>query len=259
MNETFTLITGTLFMVIMTFVVVVFAYLIQKKLIRKERAYREIELLLQKQELKSAYSLIDVQEQERKRIASEVHDNIGSLLATLKIYSDLVIEREQDSEIKHLNRKINGIIETVIEEIRKIAHSLDSDALRNFGLPAALKQLCEAISNSGKLEVKSFIDLHYPMEGEISLHLYRIIQELFTNTLKHAQAMKIRFEITQVNGDISIIHQDDGHGFDPQAPAGMGLTNIRSRIQRFNGEMKVQSSTSGTTFIIEIPLNNEHN
>jgi len=258
MNETLTLVTGTLFMVLMTFVVVVFAYLIQKKLILKERAYREIESLLQKQELKSAYALIEGQEQERKRIASEVHDNIGSLLATLKIYSDLVVDREQDSEMSHLNGKINDIIETVTIEIRKIAHSLDSGVLKDFGLKAALEQLCETIQNSGKIKLNCIVDLQTHAGAEASLHIYRIIQELFTNTLKHAKATLIRFEITQLTGEVSIIYEDNGIGFDITKQEGttMGLRNVRSRVERLTGEINIQSSSVGSTFIIEIPIQN---
>ncbi|MDZ7650379.1 MAG: ATP-binding protein [Cytophagales bacterium] len=86
--------------------------------------------------------------------------------------------------------------------------------------------------------------------------MYRIVQELFTNTLKHSEATLMRFEITQVNGDISLIHEDNGVGFNVEAqPSGsMGLQNIRSRIKRLNGELKIQSSSLGSTFIIEIPM-----
>ncbi|MDZ7650378.1 MAG: histidine kinase [Cytophagales bacterium] len=119
MSETFTLVAGTLVIVIITFVVLAFAYLIQRKLIQKERDYREIEQLLQSQELKSIYSLMDGQEQERKRIASDIHDSVGSMLATLKIYSDLVLDKEQNEELLRLNNKINEIAENLTNEIRK--------------------------------------------------------------------------------------------------------------------------------------------
>ncbi len=256
MSETFTLVAGTLVIVIITFVVLAFAYFIQRKLIQKERDYREIEQLLQSQELKSIYSLMDGQEQERKRIASDIHDSVGSMLATLKIYSDLVLDKEQNEEVLRLNNKINEIAENLTNEIRKIAHNLDSNVLRDFGLKAAISQLCEAINNSGKIQLNPIIDLQYTIDGESSLQIYRIVQELFTNTLKHSEATLMRFEITQVNGDISLIHEDNGVGFNVEAqPSGsMGLQNIRSRIKRLNGELKIQSSSLGSTFIIEIPM-----
>jgi len=82
------------------------------------------------------------------------------------------------------------------------------------------------------------------------------VQELFTNTLKHAQATQIRFEITQLNDEITIIFEDNGVGFDVEAAAhkSMGLQNIRSRVSRLQGDLKIQSSPNGSTFIIEIPI-----
>lgn len=239
----------------MTCVIILFAYFIQQKLIRKERAYRDIEKLLQKQELLSAYALIEGQDQERKRIAAEVHDNVGSLLATLKIYHDLVINQELDPETQRLSGKIDQIITQVTTEIRKISHSLDSGTLQQFGLKAAIEQLCEAIRNSGKITIDLVIDLHGVIDAEHALHIYRITQELFTNTLKHARATKIRYEITFVDGEISIIHEDNGVGFNhTQIREGMGLQNIRSRVSKLNGDLKIHSSHTGSTFIIEIPL-----
>src|SRR5947207_9771663 len=111
LNDLVTLVLGTASMLIMLVAIILFAFLFQKKLIKKERAYREIEKLLQKQELDSAYVLIQGQDEERKRIASDVHDNLGNLLATLKIYSDLVLKKPSEKETDKLNNEINSIIE----------------------------------------------------------------------------------------------------------------------------------------------------
>jgi len=260
-NDLVTLVLGTASMLIMLVAIILFAFLFQKKLIKKERAYRDIEKLLEKQELQSAYVLIQGQDEERKRIASDVHDNLGSLLATLKIYSDLVLKKPAEEEIDRLNSEINDLVQILTTEVRKIAHSLDSSTLKNFGLTAAIEQLCEAITNSGKIKVTSIIDVQQsPADGETLLNLYRIAQELFTNTLKHAQATQIRFEITQVNGEITIIHEDNGVGFDvgTASTKSMGLQNIRSRVTRLHGELKIHSSSKGSTFIIDIPIVHEN-
>src|SRR5437879_6222982 len=140
-NDILTLVLGTLAMLLMAVAIIAMAFLFQRKLIRKERAYRDIEKLLQKQELQSAYALIQGQDEERKRIASDVHDNLGSLLATMKIYSDLVIKKPAEEEIERLNKEISGLIEILATEVRKIAHSLDSSTLKSFGLTAAVEQL----------------------------------------------------------------------------------------------------------------------
>lgn len=256
-NDLMTLVLGTASMLIMLMAIILFVFLFQKKLMKKERAYREIEKLLQKQELLSAYALIQGQEKERKRVAADVHDNLSNLLATLKIYSDLVLMGPSAHEMNSLNYRINNLVERLSVEVRRIAHSLDSSTLRNFGLSAAVEQLCEAVTNSGKIKVTSIVDVKPSADdGETLLNMYRIVQELFTNTLKHAQATAIRFEITQVHDEITIIFEDNGIGFDVQAASkkSMGLHNIRSRVESLHGELRIESSSAGSTFIIEIPL-----
>ncbi|WPR73301.1 sensor histidine kinase [Algoriphagus sp. NG3] len=254
-NDLITLVLGTSSMLLMLAAIIFFAFLFQRKLNKKQQAYREIEKLLGKQELKTAYSLIEGQDQERKRIAGEIHDNIGNLMATLKIFSDLVLQKAQDPEVKRLNMKINDITETVTAEIRKIAHSLDTGVIQNFGFNPAIDQLREAIQSSGKIEFFTQIDIDNKLSKNISLHLYRIIQELITNTLKHGQATKIRLEITQLENEISAIYEDDGVGFDANATSkhGIGLPNIQSRVNHMQGELTIHSGERGSTFIIEIP------
>jgi two-component system, NarL family, sensor kinase len=258
MNDVLILVLGTSALLVMITFVISFAFLFQRRLIRKQKEFSEIEAMLKKQELASTYALIRGQDDERKRIASDIHDNIGSMLATLKIYSDLIVKRPQDDESFHLNQKINWLIEGLILDIRKISHSLDTGTLTDFGLRKAIEQLCETIHNSRKVDLKCILDLESPIGADASLHLYRVIQELFTNTLKHARATRIRIEITEVTGEISIIYEDNGIGFDPatQSNTSMGLRNIRSRILKLGGELSIQSSPLGSTFIIEIPFKN---
>jgi two-component system NarL family sensor kinase len=209
---------------------------------------------MQKQELTSVYALIEGQEHERKRIAGELHDNIGSLLATLKIYSDLALEKTEISEMQRLNGKINIISENLSQEVRKLSHELDLRTLSGFGFKVAVVQLCEAITGSGKLEVVSVIDMQRSINENISLNLYRIIQELFTNTLKHSMATKARIEIALIENDITLIYEDNGKGFDVDniSPDSMGIKNINSRVNLINGKLTFDSSSRGTPFIIEL-------
>ncbi|WP_448634631.1 sensor histidine kinase [Pedobacter panaciterrae] len=254
MSNLIYLLLGTSSMVLMMVAIIWFVFAFQRKLAAKAKAYKEIEELMQKQELKSAYVLIEAQEQERKRIAAELHDNVGSLLATLKIYSDLSVTHADPDYIKELNGKMNVIAEDLGLEIRKLSHKLDLRALSGFGLKAALLQLAEAINESGKLKVLAVIDIASPLPEEISLQLYRIIQELFTNTLKHAMASEARIEITVIDRDVTLIYEDNGKGFDinDQASMGMGISNIKSRVGHINGKLTFDSLSNGITYIIEI-------
>ncbi len=257
MTELTYLVLGSLSMILMMLAIIFFVFIFQRKLTARKKAYAEIEKLMQKQELQSAYILIAGQEQERKRIAGELHDNIGGLLATLKIYSDLTLQQTEIDEIQRLNGKINSISENLSLEVRKLSHELDLRTLSGFGLRVAIKQLCEAITGSGKLEIVHLIDIQCPVHEDISLNLYRIIQELVTNTLKHAFATKARIEISLIDDDITLIYEDNGKGFDITTEvAGMGLKNIYSRVNAINGKLTMDANARGTTCIIEV-INHE--
>jgi len=259
MSNAIYLALGTSAMILMMMTIIVFVYLFQRKLAAKAKAYLEIEKLMQQQELQSAYALIQGQEHERQRIAAELHDNIGGLLATLKIYSDLSLEKSQMDEVQRLNQKMNTISENLSQEVRKLSHQLDTKALSGFGLKLAIEHLSEAINDSGKLSVNAVIDVQRPINETISLNLYRIVQELFTNTLKHAMATQSRIEISLIDHEVTLIYEDNGKGFDSEKPGltGMGQKNIQSRVNLLGGKLTVDSSARGTTYIIEITSRDE--
>lgn len=235
---------------------ILFIFLYQKKVTRKQRAYAEIEKMLHKQELMSAYTLIEAREAERKRIAEDVHDNLGSLLATLCMYSDLLNRKEVDEQHDYLAKKVATLAEQTYSETRRISHNLDS-GIRSFGLKPAIENLMNAVRDSRKLDAVCVLDLTEDMSGELSQNIYRIIQELVNNTLKHAQATLIRIEITQIDGEyVSIIFEDNGRGFrKDQVASGIGLRNIDARVSRFKGSINISSVPGrGTTCIVEMPL-----
>ena len=254
MSNAMYLIIGTSAMIFMMFAIVLFVYVFQRKLATKAAAYLEIEKLMQKQELQSAYALIEGQESERKRIAAELHDNIGGLMATLKIYSDLSLEKSDLSDVRRLNLKMNEITDSLSEEVRKLSHELDLRTLSGFGFKAAVQHLCEAITASGRLQVTLILEMANPVNETISLNLYRIVQELFTNTLKHADATEVRLEVTLIGIEITLIYEDNGKGFDLTSTHtnGMGLDNINSRVSILNARLTLDSSNRGTTYIIEL-------
>ncbi len=257
LSDLVTLIAGTAAMLMMTLALVTFAFVFQRKLIKKQQAYQQIEKTLQKQELKSAYLLIEGREVERKRIAEDLHDNLGSILATLRLYSDLLVEKNTDPETKRLAERISLLTEQTATEARRISHNLSAGAIEQAGLKPPVEQLCEAIRQSHRLQIDTSIDVTTRLSGEITLNVYRIIQELFTNTLKHARATHVRLEISEIKGDyLSLIFEDNGIGFDASQPAtGIGLQTIRARLDRIQGSLTIDASKNkGTTAIIEVNL-----
>ncbi len=252
------LIIGTMGMLLLTTAIAVFVYLYQRKLIKRKIAYKEIEDLLRKQELQSAYSLLKGQENERKRIARELHDNLGSILVTLNLFSDTLQSTNDPNKKQEMARKISDMALKANEATRTISHHLLTGSLIHFGLTTALNELVSAIQGINSTRVHSSIDITSELATEVTLNIYRIIQELINNTLKHAHAKKINLEVTEVNKEyLSIIYSDDGIGMDskPKATEGIGLTNIRTRIDKLNGTLDLETTKQkGTTFIIEIPI-----
>ena len=252
------LVWGTAMMLFLTTVIVMFIYLFQRKLIKRKLAYQKIENLLNQQELKSAYSLLEGRDIERQQIAEEMHDNLGSILVTLSMYTDALQKQVAMDEKEKLTQKIGEIAHHAMAEVRKISHRLDSGSLQHFGLKAAMEDLVTAVNESASVSIFSTIDFQSSLPYETSINLYRILQELLNNTLKHAHASLVTLEIAEVNSTyISFIYEDNGVGFSMDAlnQKGMGLRNIRARVEKLNGEISFEKKpTNGFSVVIEIPI-----
>lgn len=246
------LIFGTFGMLLMAFSIVLFIYLYQRKLIKKNLENQQIQDLLREQEIKATYALLEGQDKERKRIAAELHDNLGSILVTLNMYAD-TLQTKKSEDIPDLAKKISEVAQLANEETRKISHNLDSGLLLHFGLEAAIMQLTEAVSSAKKIQFQTSIQIE-KISSDIGLEIYRVIQELVNNTLKHSNCTKVHLELSQVNHSLSLIYEDNGIGFKKsKIVAGMGLKNIENRAKKLDGELTIDSSPGkGSTFIIEI-------
>ena len=198
--------------------------------------------------------MLDGQDKERKRIAAELHDNLGSILVTLSMYAD-TLSNEANEQVKDITDRIGEASKQANEEVRKISHSLDSGLLNYFGLKTAISQLLEAVKLSKNIDIHQEIQLKDHFTNETGLNVYRMVQELVTNSLKHSECSEIRLEINQLNGDINLIFEDNGKGFEvDMARKGMGLSNIEKRVEKLNGQLTIDSKVGrGVTFIIDVP------
>ncbi|WKV11620.1 histidine kinase [Marivirga harenae] len=240
--------------------IILFVFFYQRKLLKRKIAYQKVEDLLNEQELKNAYSLLEGQEKERQRISKELHDNLGSLLVTANLSIDALPKEQLDTNTREKIGKIDSLIQKAANETRKISHSLDSGLLKHFGLKASLIDLAATLDELTHLKTHFDIQLKGTFSNEINTELYRIIQELINNTLKHAQAKNIRLEVLELKDKyINIIYEDDGLGFDLNESGkvkGIGLQNIDNRVSKLYGKITLDSAREkGITVIIEIPVN----
>ncbi|MEQ9441734.1 MAG: histidine kinase [Cyclobacteriaceae bacterium] len=206
----------------------------------------------QQNRLTAKQSLITGQENERNRLARELHDGLGPLLTSLKL---LVQSPKIGDDEK---KQIKNMVDETIDEIRRMTYNLMPPSLIDFGVGKALVSLVNMVRKSGDINI-DYIDETKDhgsnMDTDIHICLYRVTQELINNTLKHANAHTVRLSITEFDDKVSLYYRDDGRGFDPETvDRGAGLRNMKERIEVFNGYLSIHSNGSGTEVEVELPL-----
>ena len=223
----------------------------QKQEINQQKI-RELEDNIQ---ISSMQSMLEGQEIERERISKDLHDSLGGLLSTIKLQFDSVKAKMESVKSLTEYKSANKMLDTAVQEVRSISQNLQPGSLVKLGLIAALKDLFNRFDD----DVYPDIDFqHYKVPKKIdtmvSLSIYRIIQELLHNTMKHANANEILIQINKEGDELVIQYEDDGKGFDVDRlkRKGMGLDNIRSRVNYLKGEISFDTREGeGTSVLIQ--------
>ena len=204
-------------------------------------------------------AMVSGEEQERRRIARDLHDGLGANLATVKMRINAVrnsIPRIQEQESYN---KAEELVDEACENIREISHNMMPGSLNRYGLEVALQDMCEAIQDSNEIDL-AFIPfgLDKIVDEAVEINIYRIVQELLKNIVKHADAKEGIVQLTLEDNKLHIVVEDDGKGFDMESTnvfEGIGMGSIQSRVIYLDGKMDIESSPGkGTTFNIEIPI-----
>jgi len=254
------LIFGTLGMFVMAITLVSVVVFHQRRVIKFNKQLQKLEEDKQQMLLKAS---INFQEEERQRIAADLHDDAGPLLATARLYlNENLIHQETAVQLQSIF-SAKQIIDDSIQLIRNISHSLMPPTLKNFGLESAMKDLFEKINGSGVINASArFHDNRERLKEEQELLVFRILQELVTNIIKHSCAGFIH--LTQnVQGNFSYfrIHHD-GKGILQEEfeklsynSGGLGLKNIESRIKVLKGSISFDIDSTQTYYkvTIEVP------
>ncbi len=237
----------------------------KKKIVEKEREIQtqKVDALLKEQELLGIDAMIEGQEKERQRIANDLHDNLGSLLATLKLHLQHLRSKSNSSIDANLSTpeldKTDEILEEAYQKVRHLAHARNVGVKAQEGLLPGVKNFAARVSDSHQLYIR-VIDhgMDEQLENSLEITLFRIIQELITNIIKHAEASEATIHLTRHANSLNVLVEDNGIGFDTahtRPVSGMGLYSIRKRIENLKGQLTVESlHQKGTTVIIDIPM-----
>ena len=226
---------------------------------RKKLQQARIEELETEKKLTATEAVLKGEEQERTRLAKDLHDGLGGMLSGIKysfqtMKGNLVMTPDNAQAFE----RSMDMLDSSIKEMRRVAHNMMPEALVKFGLDTALKDFCNDINQSGALELtyQSIGLENTAIEQTTAITLYRIVQELINNTMKHASAKTAIVQVTKTDENISITVEDDGKGFDPailKQARGIGWSNIQSRVEYLKGKLDVQSEPGkGTSVLIEI-------
>lgn len=232
--------------------IICFGILFRYILIKKERD--NLEKALQEQQLASSKQLIMTQEAERKRIAEDLHDELGSSLAALKL-------RLQKTGLEQQTlHELIKVVDKASADTRNISHNLMPPEFEKTSLNNLLSNYYSKLNNESGIRFhfhSSGEDHHFSKEDE--LVIYRIIMELTGNILKHAGANEVTVQLIYYGHQLEIMAEDDGIGIQSKEYDGIGLKNVQSRVNYLSGEMTIDSGTVGTTIIIQVPYKSKSN
>lgn len=230
----------------------------------KEQVNHELELkveqkskeILQKQnEVNKA--LISGEEKERKRVAQDLHDGMGSLLSTLRLNAESI-----DLSSKNLTtaeavayQNVLDMIDKACTELRNISHNMLPSGIEHFGLRATLESLANKLNQTSSTQflIDTF-ELERLQNKDTALQVYRIVLELMNNIIKHAFATQAIVQLIMQQHQLNIVVEDNGRGFSQETKSsGLGLLSVRSRVEALQGKITIDTNAEGTTIIIEIP------
>ncbi len=236
----------------------IFAFSFIQQRNRKNRIITEQKILQLEEDKKllAARSIVEGQEEERKRIATELHDGLGVILSSVKMhFSSLQVNSEKEKTIISTAGKL---LEQATTDVRRISHNMMPGLLTRFGLFEAVEDLLEQVDELEGMEVDyQFKGVEARLEENTEIMLYRVIQEMINNTLKYAQANRIRLMIQLTNSNFSLEYSDNGKGFNIRETSmtkTLGLKNIDSRVKYLGGKLTIQTALGqGVAYTIYIP------
>jgi len=225
---------------------------------QEEIGRQKVTALMQEQELNLIKASIEGQDEERKRIAQELHESIGGNLAGIKL--QLSSMDKGSEQLKTVTRQLDETYQLV----RDISHTLIPKRFKQNAFAELIVEYTKSIRDSGKLEIGFHPhpkDAINKIDKKIQIELFKIIQELITNTVKHAEAKKVDIQLGTIDENITLLYEDNGKGFETSKTVdGIGFKNIKDRVNKLSGTLQIDSVLQkGTVIAIEIPMEIQKN
>jgi len=236
---------GVIIMILLALAFVLLTVFSQRKILKEQMKAQALQIEHRENLLEST---ILTQEEERKRIAKDLHDDLGSKLNVLRLNLNLFKKHSDNSPaFQEVMTDVKSLLDTTIGTTRRISHELLPPTLEDFGLATALEELCDGFTSSGA------IDCNLETEGtenrlpkvNSELQIFRVVQELINNSIRHGAAKNIALKLNQLEHGLSLEYQDDGKGFDAQKieeKKGLGLKNIDSRLHMIGASIEYESA-----------------
>ncbi|WP_186758162.1 sensor histidine kinase [Echinicola salinicaeni] len=229
---------AVILVMVLTIIIIVSIEFMRKKVINEKMLNAELKL---KHQTELLHTVIRSQEEERRRVSDALHDDIGSKLTTLKLSLHQVLSSGDHGK---LGEDLLDLSEKVVDRTREISHAYSPLIVEKFGLEAGLEELVSDLIQDDSPSVNFQFDFDESrLDKETRLIIFRITQELLNNTLKHAAAHSIIISIETTDALLIFTFQDDGKGMNIAAnSSGIGILNIRNRVEMMGGEMNIESS-----------------
>jgi signal transduction histidine kinase len=219
-------------------------------IIRYHRRY----MRLQREKI---FAEITIRENERKRIAGDLHDSMGPVLSAVKLnISSVEIQHPEDKAVLEKTAKY---LDEIIGSMRRISYDLLPHTLERKGLVEAIREFVSQVNLKKTIDIQLFVVKEIAVPKEKEIHIFRMIQEIVHNTLKHAHARTLQIGMSEESGHLLFLTKDDGRGFDKEKELGrtngLGLKSLESRCEILNGILSLESKPgAGTNYFIKIPV-----
>ena len=232
---------GTVGMILLAGAIFFFFVTYQKRLLKKQLEINTVKSEHQEEILRNT---IFAQEKERRRIAQDLHDEVGAMLSVVKLNVARIEKKSQEDKPKELAGETKSYLDEVISQVRRISRGLLPPSLDKLGLFFALEELVNWVNKSDQLKIvctKSGEQFRFDSKNELAV--FRVIQELLNNAIKHSGANLIHINIRFSKNYLAVLLADNGNGFDLQEKRmnGLGLKNLESRTQLLDAEFRMKS------------------